>query len=441
MALTVSCARCHDHKFDPIPTAEYYALAGIFKSTVELAGVKNKGKGAGKDYVAEGLLISLSSKTGTTADASPVPEEKKGKKAKKTKTDESNPSQELGGPVAMGVKEGSPIDCHICIHGEIEHTGASVPRGVLTIFKPLSAVSIDGKASGRLQLGTWLSSPENPLTPRVMVNRVWSHLFGEGIVPTTDNFGTSGETPTHPLLLDYLAGRLVEQGWSMKKLIREIVLSTTYQRDGQAVPEAMAADPANRFLWRSSPRRLDAEALRDAILAVSGQLDPAPQPGSQVARRIGQLGGKKGSGFEPEETRHRSVYLPVVRDEVPDFLHVFDFADPSSINGHRDVTTVATQGLLLMNSAFVTTQAKAFAEILLTDPSPDEGARIDAAYRRAFGRLPSSVERGRVSQYLAGSGGPPLQAWTNFCQVLFESAEFRYLNIPAPVGKENSRVR
>jgi hypothetical protein len=441
MALTVSCARCHDHKFDPIPTAEYYALAGIFKSTVELSGVKNKGKGAGKDYVAEGALIALGSKSGKTTTGSPAMDEKKGKKGKKAKPESPDSSEEPGGPVAMGVKEGTPADCHICMHGEIEHLGASVPRGVLSIYKPSSAVQVDPKSSGRRELGAWLSSPENPLTPRVLVNRVWSHLFGEGIVPTTDNFGTSGDTPLHPLLLDYLAGRLIDQGWSIKKLIREIVLSETYQRDGEAVPEAMAVDPANHFLWRSSPRRLDAESLRDAMLAVSGQLDPTPPAGSQVARRIGQLGGKKGSGFEPEETRHRSVYLPVVRDEVPDFLHVFDFADPSSINGHRDVTTVATQGLLLMNSRFVTAQAKAFAEILLADRSPDEKERIDAAYRRALGRLPSGVERDRVSRYLAASGGTPLEAWTNFCQVLFESAEFRYLSVPPPVGKENSRVR
>jgi cytochrome c553 len=440
LALTVSCARCHDHKFDPIPTADYYALAGIFRSTVELSGVKNRGKGGQKDYVAEDQLIVLGGKA--TASAPPPKEEpKKGKKGKKTKPDESQAAKGAEELLAMGVRDGSPTDQKILLHGEIEHQDRSVPRGVLTLFKAEPAVTVDPKSSGRRELAAWLTSPSNPLTARVYANRVWLHLFGEGIVPTTDNFGTSGEEPSHPELLDYLASHLVAQGWSVKKLIREIVLSKAYQRGGEAKPENIAKDPANRLLWRSSPRRLDAEAIRDSILAISGQLDPKPLVGSPVDELVGQIGGKKGPrDFEPGESRHRSVYLPIVRDEVPDFLHVFDFADPSSINGHRDTTTVAPQALLLMNSSFVVSQAKAWSEKLCSEKGDDPG-RIDSAYFRALGRSPSSEERSRIEKYLAGTPGSRAQAWATVCQALLESAEFRYLGVPGPAGKETSRVR
>jgi cytochrome c553 len=434
LALTASCARCHDHKFDPIPTADYYALAGIFKSTIELAGVKNRGKGAGKDYTADGLLIALGSRAAPTQPPPAPAEEKKGKKGKKAKAQEP-----AGEAMAMGVREGAPVDARICIHGDVEHLGAPVARGVPTLFRLPQSVTVDPKSSGRLELAGWLASPANPLTARVMANRIWSHLLGEGIVPTVDNFGSTGEAPSHLELLDYLASRFVEQGWSVKKLIREIVLSRTYQLGGEARAENLAVDPANRLLWRSSPRRLDAESLRDAILFVSGQLDPEPLAGSPVATLSGPLAGKGGRTFEAEETRHRSVYLPIVRDAVPDFLHVFDFADPSSIIGHRDVTTVATQALLLMNNPFVTGQARRWAERLLAEKSSDDAARVDAAYRRALGRAPTGEERERVQKYLGAR--PDLQGWTGFCQALFESAEFRYLGIPAPAGKETSHVR
>jgi hypothetical protein len=434
LALTVSCARCHDHKFDPIPTTDYYALAGIFKSTVELAGVKNRGKGGGKDYTADGLLIALGPRTAPAAAPSAPAEEKKAKKGKKAKVEE--PSAEA---MAMGVREGVPIDAKICIHGDVEHLGATVTRGVPTLIRLPQPVTVDSKTSGRLELAGWLANPANPLTARVMANRIWSHLLGEGIVPTVDNFGSTGEPPSHPALLDLLASRFVEQGWSVKKLVREIVLSRTYQLGGEPRAENLAVDPSNRLLWRSSPRRLDAESIRDAILFVSGQLDLAPLAGSPVASLSGPLAGKGGRTFEAEETRHRSVYLPIVRDAVPDFLHVFDFADPSSIIGHRDVTTVATQALLLMNNPFVTVQARRWAERLLAEKASDDAERIDAAYRRALGRAPSGEERDRVQAYLGARPDPP--AWGRFCQALFESAEFRYLSMPAPAGKETSHVR
>jgi cytochrome c553 len=438
LALTASCARCHDHKFDPIPTTDYYALAGIFKSTIELAGVKNRGKGGGKDYTADGLLLTLGSKTATVA-APPEPAEgKKARKGKKVKAEEPA-EQAAGESLAMGVREGAPVEAKICIRGEVDHLGATVARGVPTLFRLPQPVTVDAKSSGRLPLASWLASPANPLTARVMANRVWSHLFGEGIVATVDNFGTTGEAPSHPALLDHLAASFVEQGWSVKKLVRNIVLSRAYQRGGEARAENIAVDPADRLLWRSSPRRLDAESLRDAILAVSGQLDPAPLAGSPVATLSGQLSNKGGRGFEAEETRHRSVYLPIVRDAVPDFLHVFDFADPSSIIGHRDVTTVATQALLLMNNSFVTGQARLWAEKLLSEKASDDAAQIESAYRRALGRAPTAEERDRVLKYLGPR--PDKAAWAGFCQALFESAEFRYLGLPAPGVKETSHVR
>ncbi len=439
LGLTVSCARCHDHKFDPIPTAEYYALAGILKSTEFLPGVANRGRGGGQNYYHPELYVALGQAASAVA---PPPAEEpanpRRKKAAKAKR-ETPAGPAPGAAVAMGVREGAPVDAKIYVRGDVDNPGPSVQRGTLSLFKP---IEISSRSSGRLALADWLVSPENALTPRVMANRVWKHLFGEGLVYTVDNFGTTGDKPSHPELLDHLALRFRDGGWSVKGLVRSIVLSRTYRLSGESLARNAEVDPGNALLWRANRKRLDAEAIRDAILAVGGRLEFAPPAGSPVQKlNPGQPigGGKNAAAFGESDSRHRSVYLPIVRDYVPDFLEVFDFAEPSTLSGRRDSTTVATQALMLLNSRFVLDQSKAFAERMLALKAADDGARVEAAYRAALSRPPTAQERARSLEFLGAAARPA--AWQGFCQALLAGAEFRYLNYPPAMERKADDVR
>jgi hypothetical protein len=296
-----------------------------------------------------------------------------------------------------------------------------------------SKLEVNAKQSGRLQLAEWIASSQNPLTARVFANRVWHHLFGRGIVRTVDNFGETGERPTNPALLDYLAARFMSQGWSPKKLIREVVLSRAYQMSSKHHAANAKTDSDNALFWKMNQRRLDAESMRDAMLEVSGRLNLSPLQGSEV-QKVGEdnLGRNlaKLQQLRNAEHDHRSVYLPVARQAVPEVLKTFDFAEPSIIVGRREITTVPTQALFLLNSKFVTTQAGAMAERVLQ--ADDERARIDLAFQLAFARSATNEEQTRTIAFLAECNtdgkAARLQAWTTFCQALLASAEFRYLN-------------
>jgi hypothetical protein len=396
LGLSVMCARCHDHKFDPVPTKEYYALAGIFDSSAMLAG-GGGGKGNQAQPGANGLHL-LSDKGG-----------------------------------AMGVKEGKLTDCQVAIRGESKNLGERVPRGLLTVASISPPPRINPSQSGRLELAQWLVRPDNPLTARVAVNRIWLHLFGQGIVKTPDNFGALGEKPSHPELLDWLAVRFIENGWSTKKLIKEIVLSRTYQLSNAATPAHVKADPDNIKLWRMSQRRLDAEATRDAILTVSGQLERTPPTGSLASLGAGKVNQKKGGSPQPE-SRHRSVYLGIVRGApLPESLAVFDVANPNLVVAQREVTTVPAQALYLMNSAFVVEQSRHAAVRLLAAKDLDDSARVELLYRLALARPPSDTERNRALAFIQqtttelGGKDAVTGAWASFCQAMFASAEFRYI--------------
>jgi cytochrome c553 len=396
LGMTVLCARCHDHKFDPITTKEYYALAGIFGSTSMLFG-EAKGKG-GKGSSGGGF-------------------------------------HELAdGAQCMGVRDGKVENAKICVRGESQNRGETVSRGVLSIAGG-TLPSLDSSKSGRLELSHWLTAPANPLTPRIAANRVWMHLFGEGIVRTPDNFGVLGGHPSHPELLDCLAISLVRDGWSLKRLIRKIVLSRTYGLSGAHDAACHEKDPGNVLLWRMNPRRLDAEALRDALLVVSGRLDPKPLEGSGVSG----AGGKGKNKVESHETSHRSVYLAVLRGApMSESMALFDVASPDLVVAQRDVTTVPTQALFMMNSSFVMDQARGLAERVLRRTDLDDPGRANEAYRWALGRSGLSHEKERavrfVRERLKESGAreknpreADLKAWTSFCHVLLETAEFRYV--------------
>jgi hypothetical protein len=302
------------------------------------------------------------------------------------------------------------------------HTqGENAPRGVLQVAVTGTAPSMPAKESGRRELADWIAGRDHPLTSRVIANRVWHWLFGAGIVRTTDNFGTTGETPSHPELLDHLAGRLVEGGWSLKSLIRQIVLSNTYRQAALLPAKAPEADPENRLLSGANRRRLDAECIRDAMLAVSGQLQLDPPAGPAFPPSLSSDYGYKAAGVQ------RSVYLPVFRNALAEIFEVFDFADASVTTGRRNASTVAPQALFLMNNPFVLDQARHAAKRLLAEQAADDRARLVRAYRLALGRAPSDAESAVSIRHLE-SVPEAEQAWASIFHALFASAEFRYVN-------------
>jgi len=509
LALTVSCARCHDHKFDPIPTTDYYALAGIFSSTDNCAGVRNKMGGGGLDYYDPSMLVTLS------AGLRPVPEEQVARlkaevaAAKKewdairdtpeglAKGPDGLPRQRpyrlkyeqaqaelfaLTDPAARGhaihaLREAKKVgDTEVRIRGEAEKLGPVVPRGFLTAFDVAGAPKVAPNQSGRLELARWLTSPKNPLTPRVIVNRAWQHLFGQGIVSTVDNFGVSGDVPSHPELLDHLANRFLHDGWSLKKLVRALVLTRAYQLSAEAPAARRVIDPANRLVWRHSPRRLEAEEIRDAMLASAGTLDrgrPAGSPAMKLKMIEIRDDGPEARTVREQADRctHRGVYLPLLRGVTPRALEAFDPVEQTLVTGRRDATTGPGQPLYLLNSSLVRRQALALGERLLAAKEGSDGDRVREAYRLTLGRRPTEKEVERARAYLAeyesaarallaanppgkanvtppppptkpdesGRGGEPVveeavqprdarrAAWLSFVQALFGSAEFRYL--------------
>ena len=344
--------------------------------------------------------------------------------------------------VAYGVAEGTPVDSAIQLRGEPSKPGAVVPRRNLTILggDPLPP-DVARASSGRLQLAHWLTRPENPLTARVMVNRIWQHHFGTGLVPTENDFGLRGRSPTHPELLDWLATKFVESGWSVKAMHRLIMLSQTYQLAGDVDPTALAADPGNELLWRFSRRRLDAESIRDAMLAVAGTLDRAPvaAAGPHPFPAPPDWGFTQHNPFAAVyETNRRSVYLMVQRQKRHPYLALFDGADANASTARRPVTTVPTQALFMMNSPFVHEQASKFAARLLAE-APDVTQRIALAYRTAFGREPTAEETGKATafldqyrQHLAASGvgaaEHDAQAWAALARTLLVSNEFVFVD-------------
>ncbi|MBM3458206.1 MAG: DUF1549 domain-containing protein, partial [Armatimonadetes bacterium] len=410
MAMTVGCARCHDHKFDPIGQADYYALAGIFKSTrstlkipygiwsgietVELPETEAQ-RAARKQREQEHRvrierLRAEQARTKQQQDevvaqlaASPADRE-----ALTGRRDElAARSRRLAGklehavffqpvpPRAFAVREAErPGDMKICIRGNPYALGATVPRGYLRVASWGASPAIPAGQSGRRQLADWLADPRHPLTARVAVNRVWQKLFGEGLVRSVDYFGERGDRPSHPELLDYLATRLLRNGWSQKQLIRGLVLSRAYRMSSTAGSEAGRRDPENRLFSRMQRQRLDAEALRDSLLFASGQLQPGAGGPGLPLEYVENTGLLQPTGvnpptfrftrFRPGQEFQRTVYLPVIRASQPlpsRLRDVFDFTQPAQMAGKRSQTIVPTQALFLMNSDLVRKRATALA--------------------------------------------------------------------------------
>jgi cytochrome c553 len=325
---------------------------------------------------------------------------------------------------AMAPVEESIIEeTFVHIRGSVHTLGAPTPRGVLTVATRGNGPSFPKDQSGRLQLADWIASADNPLTARVIVNRTWHWLIGVGLVRTTDNFGTTGERPSHPELLDHLAMQFVRNGWSMKTLIREIVLSRTYRLSSDRDPKsnAVTVDPDNRLHSRANRKRLEAEAIRDSILVAAGTLDRS-QGGAGFPQTLAS-----DYGFTTTSTR-RSVYLPIFRNAIPEVLDAFDAADASTVTGNRNASTVAPQALYFLNSPFVHAQAKHTAVRILTVPDMNVEKRVAFVYRLLLGRPPRDGERDVAVKYVTKAGPQRADAWAALVQSLMASADFRYVD-------------
>lgn len=541
LGTSVACARCHDHKFDPIRQADYYAMAGIFRSTNtffgnppseygNVGGVQQRRNSSlillptadaepiGRSYSSDELQAlhdeirqlrdqiadlrrggSTSGRPGSSRPGSSRP----GATPQQMRIRLTNQIAELSAKLGvvdengqprsycMGVQEADTVaDAPLLVRGEIDQPADRIPRGLPVVLSDIDLETKPG-SSGRLELARWIGSDQNTLAARVMVNRVWAHVFGQGIVPTTEDFGMTGTTPSHPELLDHLAIEFVQSGWSVKTMIRQMIKSRAYRMQSRFDVASHEADPDNRLLWRSNVKRLGAESLRDAMLSIAGELDGERPLGSKVAEagyqrvRGGQLGdprenirramqttfanrrGQLGPLFERmrngdarqrEQARdqlrsafgnrqvaeltaqayddtsldsvsdnHRSVYLPVVRDFVPRSLEVFDFADPSMIIGTREASNTPNQALFMLNNPLTMRLSESFAERMIEEGRSTK-ERVENAFILAYGRQPTAAERTASHQFLQSSGLLPKSALAAFCQSLFAAAEFRYLN-------------
>ena len=323
-------------------------------------------------------------------------------------------------------------DLHIRIRGETANLGAEVPRGFLQVtrYEGQKDAKIPADVSGRIQLAAWLTHPNHPLTARVMANRVWQQLFGQGIVPTSDNFGTLGTPPSHPELLDHIAGEFVDNRWSVKSLVRKIVLSEAYQMESRT---PAADNPDNLLLLHQNRRPAPAETLRDSILAIAGELDPTPS--ESVVAQLGMYaistgGSRHDSLSQTGKLRKRSIYMPVVRGAVPPSLAVFGTPNPDLVTGKRAASIVPEQALFMMNSPFVRKMALATSKKLLVDGHCPEGI-IRRLYKSILVREPRADEVEATKEYLQTllqeDGKSMEEAVASFVQVLFGSSEFRFI--------------
>jgi hypothetical protein len=489
LGLTVSCARCHDHKFDAIPTREYYALAGIFRSTDTLFGPAFFQKpafdkryhmyaiGADAEKLGEPAFeyraklrelmgqrdkaSVLAYRTQRQIDGMKVERQKAGIETPGTPGKDTDPKldelqaqhkvevaererlraevkalEEAAPPLpefTQGVKEMPQVeDCTLRIRGEFDKPGERVPRGVLTLCSVSEKPAMPATQSGRLELARWLVAKENPLPARVAVNRIWRHLFGSGIVTSVDNFGAIGEKPSHPALLDHLAARFMESGWSTKQLIREIMLSRVYQLGTEFHAANDSRDPNNVYLWRMTPRRLEVEPFRDAVLAVSGALDVQPPRGPHVGLvRNGLLEENPKISEIHKESTKRTIYLPIVRGQLQEMLQTFDFADPNLLIAQRDERTIPAQSLFMLNSPWLWKQSTLAAERMLAQSLETDDAKLNWLYQTFFCREPVAAERDAFGAFIKkrreDSKNDEVVVWSRVCQALFASAEFRYL--------------
>ncbi|MFO0950141.1 MAG: PSD1 and planctomycete cytochrome C domain-containing protein [Isosphaeraceae bacterium] len=430
LGLTLGCARCHDHKFDPVSQEDYYALAGVFYSThilkdlgakgaeyvmhreplVPRAHVEAREKHLASIARVEAKLAALEKQPRTEASQ----QERAGLSAERDRLKQTLPAEP---PLAMAAREGGTPgglfpgiqDVPVHIRGSYTRLGPLVKRR-LPRFLAGEAQAPIREGSGRKELARWVASAENPLTPRVIVNRVWQWHFGEGLVRTPNNFGMLSEPPSHPDLLDWLAARFVADGWSLKALHRRIMLSAAYRRSSVVDHEAISRDPENRWLGRFTPRRLDAEEVRDAILSVSGRLDRTP----------------RGPAADGIDTPRRSLYVQTARWDRSSFAMLFDAANPDSSTEKRTASTVAPQALMFLNHPFVRGEARRLAGRLNTLSRGDADAWVGHAFLLLYGRPAKPREVEVCKRLVTRAGRAP--DWEGLAHVLLCSNELMYVD-------------
>jgi hypothetical protein len=471
LGLTLRCARCHDHKFDPVTKEDYYALYGIFASTQfpwaggeELASMKRprehfqpvlppdeaaprqeahrEKRNALQDEIncleAERADLESARQQGNSPKLDPQLRENKTRldqlRGDLVNLDKSSLPGDL--PGAYAVQDGKAEDAYVQNRGDLGQRGPTVKRGVPKFLG--HAISIPTGESGRLQLARWLTRPDHPLTARVMVNRIWQHHFGKGLVTTPSNFGLRGEPPTHPDLLDWLAGRFAVSGWSVKAMHRLILSSRTYQLSSDPDPANAALDPGNRWYWRFDRRRLDAESIRDAMLAVSGNLDRR-RPGTHPFPPMEKWTWTQHAPFKDiYPSQHRSVYLMTQRFQRHPYLALFDGPDTNTTTDQRTTSTVPQQALFLWNNPWVKEQAEGLARRLIA-ATGDGQRRVELAHAWAWQRPAGDVEAARALLYIEEYGrelsvlhAPPdrnaQEAWTSYARILLAANEFVYID-------------
>lgn len=506
---TLGCARCHDHKFDPIPTADYYALAGILTSTqvMERRHMLNEqrvmerltGLGADGDELdqsyekywrersklqarqkhaksalellekddANALESLIKKHADALADGAADATQPKEKRIEAQKELLASLNKSMAKPPTIPARamipcdRDDPGDESIRLSGQFDRLGDKVPRGFLRVFGDAAPVIPSGQ-SGRLELGRWLVNTDSgagQLAARVFVNRVWHHVMGRGLVRTVDNFGRTGELPTHPELLDFLARETVESNWSLKDLVRSMVLSRTFMTSSRHEDAAHAMDPENRLLWRAHRRRLDPESLRDAMLLAAGELNTRPMESTvwyleDQATAVGDNKIRRRTDFPC-----RSVYLPVIRNDLPELFDVFNFANPHATTGMRPDTLVATQGLFLLNDRSVMSAAETTARrVLETNRNGSDESRVETMFEIVLGTPPNNEDREAFKAFIGemtkkliaeeqnsemrawamlfglfdpahplshGEKNAELRAWSMACHALFASSRFQ----------------
>ncbi len=457
LGLTLRCARCHDHKFDPVSQRDYYSLYGIFASTtfpyagseelqsksfprmnfVPISGPKDV---APKLDRYEKRLAALDREAKALEAKSDPGSKPKAEKLRAEWSKLRRASLPADLPGCYAVSEGKPVDVPLQRRGEPASPGPVVPRGVpsFTFLAAGAPRAVAPEASGRLELADWLTQPAHPLTARVMANRVWQYHFGRGIVATPSNFGVRGEPPSHPELLDWLAARFVADGWSIKRLHREILRCETYKLSSESDSSSAARDPEDRWLWRFPGQRMDAETIRDAMLCVSGLL-AQHRPGPHPFPPMESWNWTQHNPFKAVyPTRARSVYLMTQRLVKHPFMAIFDGADTNASTDLRPRSTVPLQALYLRNNPFVQEQANGLADRLLACPG-DSAKKISDACELLWGRPPEASEVERWLSYLAkcrsalsrAQTPQPVierQAWSSLAKVMLSSNEFLYID-------------
>ncbi len=499
---SLGCARCHDHKFDPIPTADYYALAGIFASTQvmeqrfmlgeqrvmeRLVGIGDDENKLNEEYEAfYRALPALREKSKKAAEAYALIRQAREELLTESEREEFRESlaaealdstlppldrieaqgnyvdelkKRIASPPPIPPRAMSPTDIakpadeHIRVAGKFDDKGEQVRRGFLRVLCQGDSVTIPESESGRVALSRWLVDPKQPsgqLAARVLANRVWHHLIGRGLVRTVDNFGVTGEMPSHPELLDYLAGQLIRSDWSIKALVREIVLSHTFALATEISNEGQAVDPDNQYLWRANRRRLDPESFRDAMLMAADQLDLSPMDSTvwylgDQATAVGKNPVRRRTDFPC-----RSFYLPVIRNDLPELFEAMDFTNPHVATGSRPITTAPSQALFMLNDQMIMQAADQIADRLLKNPQlaePEQRvtAMLSMIVGQSFkdGDAPADeeddsfsihqtmlefVRKAKVQFQDAQVEHPERRAWSLACHALLASSRFQYLD-------------